>query len=44
MDYDELVDAVEDYLEIHASQYEFINSPTATVNTVEVCHYNNLIC
>ncbi len=41
--YDELTDAVEDYLELHASQYELINSPTATGNTVAVCHYKKLV-
>ena len=43
IDYHELVDAVENYLEVHVSGSELITSPTANGHTVEVCHYNKLV-
>ena len=43
IDYHELIDAVEGYLERHVSASELIRSPIATGHTVEVCHYNKLV-
>ena len=43
IDYPELVDAVEDYLERHVSGSELVHSPRPPGNALEVCHYNKLI-
>lgn len=43
VDYHELVDAVEDYLELHVSESELINSPTEPGHAIEVCHYKKLV-
>ena len=43
IDHHELVDAVEDYLELHVSGSELIKSPTASGNSIEICHYNELV-